>query len=280
MSPKALSASDAWYQSVDKTSETDDERIKDITVLPPPEHLIRFFPIRGTHVEQLITQTRKAIHNIMAGKDDRLLVVIGPCSIHDPAAALDYARRLKEVRAQYAGHAGDRDARVLRKAAHHRGLEGPDQRPLPGRELPHRRRPAHRAPVAHRDQPPGRAGGQRVPGRDLAPVHRRPDRLGCHRRAHHREPGAPRAGLGPVGPDRLQERHGRQHPYRHRRHPVGQPGPPLPVGAQERPGRHRQYQGQQGLPRHPARRQGAQLRCDQCGRRLQGTGSRQAACRR
>ncbi len=101
MSPKALSASDAWYQSVEKTSETDDERIKDITVLPPPEHLIRFFPIRGTAVEQLITQTRKSIHQIMHSKDDRLLVVIGPCSIHDPAAALDYARRLKDVRAQY-----------------------------------------------------------------------------------------------------------------------------------------------------------------------------------
>ena len=95
-------ASDAWYaHPVDKTSQTDDERIKDITVLPPPEHLIRFFPIRGTAVEQLITQTRKNIHNIMAGQDDRLLVVIGPCSIHDPAAALDYARRLKEVRARF-----------------------------------------------------------------------------------------------------------------------------------------------------------------------------------
>ncbi|MBA4112122.1 MAG: 3-deoxy-7-phosphoheptulonate synthase, partial [Verminephrobacter sp.] len=58
MTAKALSASDAWYQSVEKTSQTDDERIKDITVLPPPEHLIRFFPIRGTPVETLITQTR------------------------------------------------------------------------------------------------------------------------------------------------------------------------------------------------------------------------------
>ena len=94
-------ASDAWYRSVEKTSQTDDERIKDITVLPPPEHLIRFFPIGGTPVETLITQTRKNIHNIMAGKDDRLLVVIGPCSIHDPAAALEYARRLKVVREQY-----------------------------------------------------------------------------------------------------------------------------------------------------------------------------------
>ena len=101
MSLQANPASDAWYRSVEKTSQTDDERIKDITVLPPPEHLIRFFPISNTPVEGLISQTRKNIHNIMAGDDDRLLVIIGPCSIHDPAAALDYARRLKVVREQY-----------------------------------------------------------------------------------------------------------------------------------------------------------------------------------
>jgi 3-deoxy-7-phosphoheptulonate synthase len=96
-------ASENWYaHPIDKTSQTDDERIKDITVLPPPEHLIRFFPIQGTPVETLIGRTRRAIHDIMAGKDDRLLVVIGPCSIHDPAAALDYARRLKEAREKYA----------------------------------------------------------------------------------------------------------------------------------------------------------------------------------
>ena len=106
MTAKASSTSDAWYphapQQTDRTSQTDDERIKDITVLPPPEHLIRFFPIQGTAVEKLITHTRQAIHNIMSGKDDRMLVVIGPCSIHDPSAALDYARRLKEQRIKYA----------------------------------------------------------------------------------------------------------------------------------------------------------------------------------
>ena len=93
----------AWYaHPVDRTSTTDDERIKEITVLPPPEHLIRFFPIRGTAVEALISRTRHAIHEIMAGTDDRLLVVIGPCSIHDPDAALEYARKLKDVREKYA----------------------------------------------------------------------------------------------------------------------------------------------------------------------------------
>ena len=103
MNAKAHSTNpESWYAAVEKTSETDDERIKDITVLPPPEHLIRFFPIRGTAVESLITRTRKSIHDILHGKDDRLLVVIGPCSIHDPAAALDYARRLKPLRDKYA----------------------------------------------------------------------------------------------------------------------------------------------------------------------------------
>lgn len=103
MNAKATSASDNWYATVEKTSQTDDERIKDITVLPPPEHLIRFFPIRGTAVETLISKTRKSIHNIIQGKDDRLLVVIGPCSIHDPMAALDYARKLVEQRKKYEG---------------------------------------------------------------------------------------------------------------------------------------------------------------------------------
>ena len=103
VSPSSSLSSDGWYASVDKTSQTDDERIKDITVLPPPEHLIRFFPIRGTAVESLITQTRQNVHNIIAGSDDRLLVVMGPCSIHDPSAALEYARRLVEQRKKYAG---------------------------------------------------------------------------------------------------------------------------------------------------------------------------------
>jgi 3-deoxy-7-phosphoheptulonate synthase len=103
MNAPVQTTSEARYvRPVDKTSQTDDERIKDITVLPPPEHLIRFFPIDGTPVESLITQTRRNIHNIMAGTDDRLLVVIGPCSIHDPMAALEYARKLVEQRHKYA----------------------------------------------------------------------------------------------------------------------------------------------------------------------------------
>ncbi len=88
------SASDGWYAHTERTSQTDDQRIEDVMPLPPPEHLIRFFPIAGTPVERLIGNTRAAIRNIMQRKDDRLLVIMGPCSIHDPVAALEYARKL------------------------------------------------------------------------------------------------------------------------------------------------------------------------------------------
>jgi 3-deoxy-7-phosphoheptulonate synthase len=107
MTAKTAANSDAWVANpqnpvTDRTGQTDNQRIKDITVLPPPEHLIRFFPIAGTSVEKMISVTRRNIHNIMAGKDDRLLVIIGPCSIHDPAAAMDYGRQLKMQREKYA----------------------------------------------------------------------------------------------------------------------------------------------------------------------------------
>jgi len=95
---------DAYLSLVpaDKTSLTDDERIENIVPLPPPEHLIRFFPIQGTAVEVLIADTRRRVREILHGQTDRLLVVIGPCSIHDPGAAVAYAERLAEERRKHA----------------------------------------------------------------------------------------------------------------------------------------------------------------------------------
>jgi 3-deoxy-7-phosphoheptulonate synthase len=96
------SAAAGWVPPAERTSETDDARITKVTTLPPPEALIRFFPIRGTPVEKLVSDTRKAIRKIIHGKDDRMLVIIGPCSIHDPAAAIEYSRKLLALREQYA----------------------------------------------------------------------------------------------------------------------------------------------------------------------------------
>ena len=86
----------------DRTSLTDDERIENIIPLPPPEHLIRFFPIQGSPIEALVAGTRAGVREILHGQSDRLLVVIGPCSIHDPKAAVDYARHLAAERGRLA----------------------------------------------------------------------------------------------------------------------------------------------------------------------------------
>jgi len=86
---------------VDKTGPTDDERIRELRILPPPEQLVRRFPIRGTPVEMLIAKTRRSIRRIISGEDDRLLVIMGPCSIHDPGAAMEYAQRLRAQRANF-----------------------------------------------------------------------------------------------------------------------------------------------------------------------------------
>jgi 3-deoxy-7-phosphoheptulonate synthase len=104
MNAKTASAEGGWTAEhpIDRTSQTDDERIRDIMPLPPPEHLIRFFPVRGTSMETLIVNTRSSIRRILHGKDDRLLVIMGPCSIHDPDAAIEYARKLKPQRDKYA----------------------------------------------------------------------------------------------------------------------------------------------------------------------------------
>ena len=103
MSQRQASMTEGRYTLSEKTSQTDDQRIRDVTPLPPPEHLIRFFPIAGTPVEALVQRTRSAIRSIMNREDDRLLVVIGPCSIHDPAAAIEYAKRLKAERERHRG---------------------------------------------------------------------------------------------------------------------------------------------------------------------------------
>lgn len=81
---------------------TDDLRIRQIRELRSPEEVIREFP-RTDAATRTVISSRHALHNILHGTDDRLAVVVGPCSIHDPKAALEYARRLAPVRERLAG---------------------------------------------------------------------------------------------------------------------------------------------------------------------------------
>jgi 3-deoxy-7-phosphoheptulonate synthase len=76
---------------------TDDLRIRGFTSLVTPAELIRDLPCDDA-VSATVTDCRRALHELLHGRDDRLAVVIGPCSIHDPAAALEYAERLRPLR--------------------------------------------------------------------------------------------------------------------------------------------------------------------------------------
>ena len=81
--------------------KTDDLRIKEIKELVPPSHVVREFPV-SEKAAKTVYDTRRDIHRILHGADDRLLVIMGPCSIHDVKAAKEYAARLKEAKDQLA----------------------------------------------------------------------------------------------------------------------------------------------------------------------------------
>ena len=73
-----------------------DTRIVDIKPLATPNEIAKIYPI-SDELSQQITESRRIVENILNGTDHRLLAVVGPCSIHDPDAALDYADRLKAL---------------------------------------------------------------------------------------------------------------------------------------------------------------------------------------
>ncbi|MGY3923450.1 3-deoxy-7-phosphoheptulonate synthase AroG [Aeromonas jandaei] len=82
--------------------QTDDVRISEIKELLPPVAVLEKFPATET-ASSTVFDSRQAIHRILNGEDDRLLVVIGPCSIHDPVAAIEYGKRLKALRDELKG---------------------------------------------------------------------------------------------------------------------------------------------------------------------------------
>src|SRR6266849_861120 len=78
----------------ERFQKTDDLRIKEIKELLSPEQIRGEFPT-SEKAAQTTYEARRAVHRILHGADDRLLVIIGPCSIHDPKAAIEYGRKLK-----------------------------------------------------------------------------------------------------------------------------------------------------------------------------------------
>ena len=83
-------------------NQTDDLRIREIKELSRPADVIAEYP-RTDIASRTAAEARHAVHDILHGKDDRLAVVVGPCSIHDPEAAIDYAHRLVALRQSLRG---------------------------------------------------------------------------------------------------------------------------------------------------------------------------------
>ena len=226
--------------------QTDDVRIRQLKQLIAPSALMAELPI-SEPVSALVAKTRDEVAAVLHGHDDRLLVVVGPCSVHDPDAALEYAGRLAELATRYRDELLIVDARLFREAAHHRRLEGTDQRPASGRQLRDQRRPEARATAAARlDE----LGCRREPSSwtPIAPqFHRRPRVVGRDRRAHVREPGAPRARVGTVDAGGIQERH-RWHDRKWRSTPCGRRRTPHQFPRRHEGGRRRDRRDRAAIP--------------------------------
>lgn len=81
--------------------QTDELRTQALGPMPTPAELSQAHPITD-EVAERIANSRGQIERILSGEDDRLLVIVGPCSVHDTEAAMDYARRLSTIQQQYA----------------------------------------------------------------------------------------------------------------------------------------------------------------------------------
>ncbi|MDI9336036.1 MAG: 3-deoxy-7-phosphoheptulonate synthase [Gammaproteobacteria bacterium] len=94
-----MATTEAYNPETDRNNPADNERIVKVSRIPPPSHLLEFFPI-DKRLANWIVESRKKISDIIAGKSPRLLVVVGPCSIHDTHAAIEYAHQLNSVKPQ------------------------------------------------------------------------------------------------------------------------------------------------------------------------------------
>jgi 3-deoxy-7-phosphoheptulonate synthase len=87
-------------KAVAVVGRTDDLRISGVRALIAPQLLLEELPVDAASLAT-VTNARQAIHRVLHGADDRLVAVVGPCSIHDSAAALEYAAKLREAAARH-----------------------------------------------------------------------------------------------------------------------------------------------------------------------------------
>ena len=246
--------------STEDSTRIDDVRIGAVRPLISPALLQDELPV-PSDVLTLVEKSRVAIADILHGRDDRLVAVVG--SVFDPRSRSGArVRAPPESRRRCARRrVADRDARLLREAAHDGRLEGLHQRSAARRQLSHQRRAAARAAVAARCQRHRPADRHRIPRPAEPAIHRGPDRVGRDRRAHDREPEPSAARVGHELPDRLQERHRRRRADRGGRDRRGAREPRVHGHDEDGHGGDLRDARQRRRARDPARRQeGSELR--------------------
>ena len=188
---------------------TDDLRIRKLEPLTPPAEVIAELPCDEA-VSETVSRSREALHAILHGRDDRLAVVIGPCSIHDPIAAMEYAQRLRPLRDALGGELEIVMRVYFEKPRTTVGWKGLINDPgLDGSFRINEGLRLARGLLRNINRL-GLPAGCEYLDTTSPHLHRRSGCLGRHRRAHHREPDPSRARLGPVVSGRLQERHRRK----------------------------------------------------------------------
>ncbi|SUI48633.1 Phospho-2-dehydro-3-deoxyheptonate aldolase, Phe-sensitive [Serratia quinivorans] len=188
----------------------DDLRIKEIKELLPPVALLEKFPATERAAET-VSQARNAIHQILRGSDDRLLVVIGPCSIHDTKAAKEYAGRLLALRQELSGELEVVMRVYFEKPRTTVGWKGLINDPQMDNsfQINDGLRLARKLLLDINDS--GLPAAGEFLDMITPAVSGGSDELGRDRRTHHGISGAPRTVFRFVLPGRLQKRHRRYH---------------------------------------------------------------------
>lgn len=101
MNPLDSSKFERWEDQVG-VDRIINRRVLELEPLPTPAQVLGELPL-SPYAQDIVAESRDEIRGCLNGDDDRLLVIVGPCSVHDPAAALDYASRLADLRAKLEG---------------------------------------------------------------------------------------------------------------------------------------------------------------------------------
>ena len=215
----------AWFDA--PCTALVDLRVEHFRPLLPPAILLEELPL-GDRGSATVARGREEVSRVLNGDDDRLVIVVGPCSIHDPAAALDYAHRLKTLADDLAGDLCIVMRVYFEKPRTTVGWKGLINDPrLDGSfAINEGLRRARRLLIdlAELGLPAGCEFLDPISPQFTSDL----VSLGRHRRPHDRESGASRAGLRPVDAGGIQERHRRRCADRDRRRALERAPAPLP----------------------------------------------------